>query len=71
MAEVTNLGQYDGERTFHNCVVITIPGRDGFLWIEPGGEVHNADMDINVSLADVQVLFDSKTGQMSTGWLKK
>ena len=69
--KVENLGQYDGERTFHNCVVITIPGRDGFLWIEPGGEVHNADLKIDVRLADVYVFFNSETGEMSTGWLKK
>jgi len=71
MSKVENLGQYDGYRTFRNCVVITIPGKDGFLWIEPGGEIHNAEMDINVDLADVQVLFDSATGEMSTGWIKK
>lgn len=71
MSKIDNLEQYDGYRTFFNCVVITIPGRDGFLWIEPGGEVHNADMDINVTLADVQVLFDSATGKMSMGWTKK
>jgi len=69
MPEIVNLGRFDGERTFHNCMVITVPGHDGFLWIEPGGTLHNADMSINVRLADVQVLFDSKTGEMSTGWI--
>jgi hypothetical protein len=71
MSKIENLEQFDSYRTFHNCVVITIPGRDGFLWIEPGGEVHNADMNINVTLADVEVFFDSATGKMSTGWIKK
>lgn len=71
MSKIENLEQFDSYRTFHNYVVITIPGRDGFLWIEPGGEVHNADMDINVTLADVEVFFDSATGKMSAGWIKK
>lgn len=65
--KVDNLDNFDGYRTFRNCVVITIPGQAGFLWIEPNGEIHNPGMNINVDRADVQVLFDSETGRMSAG----
>ena len=70
MCKVDNLGNYDSYRDFRNCIVITVPGREGFLWIEPLGEIHNSGMEIEVHRADVQVLFNSKTGQSSAGWLK-
>lgn len=67
--KIDNMEQYDSERTFHNCVVITVPGKSGFLWIEPNGEIHNSKMKIEVHRADVQVLYNPVTGKVSQGWM--
>ena len=66
--KVENLSSYDAERIFRNCTIITVPGKDGFLWIDNLGELHNGGMNISVRTGDVQVLYDSETGKMSYGW---
>lgn len=67
--EVENLSEYKNETTFSGCVIITVPGRDGFLWLEPSGLLHNAGMDIKVHSGKVQVLWNEEGGKMSYGWM--
>ena len=67
-----NLFYYkSGDRTFKNCIIVTVPGKDGFLWIDNLGQLHNAGMQIEVHNGDVQVLHDEDTGEMSYGWYNK
>lgn len=67
---IENLDQFDQEVTISGCVIITVPMKGGFLWIDPLGEVHNAGMDINVNNGSVQVLRHKDTGRLSYGWYK-
>lgn len=63
---------YNGtDRTFKNCIIVTVPGKEGFLWVDHLGQLHNAGMRIEVHNGDVQVLHDEETGEMSYGWHKK
>lgn len=71
MAWVSNIYKYNNERTFRNCTIITVPGKDGFLWIDNLGELHNGGMNISVCTGDVQVLHDPETGKVSYGWYSK
>lgn len=67
-----NLFYYkSSDRTFKNCIIVTIPGKDGFLWIDNLGQLHNAGMQIEAHNGDVQVLHDEDTGEMSYGWYNK
>lgn len=68
--KVENLEQFDQETTFSGCVIITVPNKGGFLWLDPGGELHNAGMDIDVYSGSVQVLRQKDTGRLSYGWYK-
>ena len=52
--KVENLEQFDQETTFSGCVIITVPNKGGFLWLDPGGELHNAGMGIEVHTGKVQ-----------------
>jgi hypothetical protein len=71
MMEVENLDQFDREVTFSGCTIITVPGREGFLWIDPLGQLHNAGMNIHVNSGKVQVLVDDVTRRLSYGWHKE
>ena len=63
---------YNGtDRTFKNCIIVTVPGKDGFLWVDHLGQLHNAGMQIEAHNGDVQVLHDEDTGEMSYGWYNK
>jgi len=68
--KVENLEQFDQQTTFSGCVIITIPGKDGFLWLDSLGDLHNAGMNINVYSGSVQVLRNKETGRLSYGWYK-
>ena len=68
--KVENLEQFDQETTFPECVIITVPNRGGFLWLDALGQLHNAGMDIEVCSGSVQVLRQKDTGRLSYGWYK-
>ena len=67
---VENLEQFDKETTFSGCIIITVPGKDGFLWIDPLGDLHNAGMNIDVYSGHVQVLSRKDHSGLSYGWYK-
>ena len=71
--ELTNLYQFDSERSIPGCTVITFDGIDGFMWIGPDGVRHNEGvrwptMRIEQNCT-VEVLTD-EYGRESKGWYK-
>lgn len=68
---IENLDQFDREVTFSGCTIITVPGQDGFLWLDSLGQLHNAGMNIRVNSGTVQVLVDDVTRRLSYGWYKE
>jgi hypothetical protein len=68
---IENLDQFDREVTFSGCTIITVPGREGFLWLDSLGQLHNAGMNICVNSGKVQVLVDDVTRRLSYGWHKE
>lgn len=69
--ELENLDEFNREITFSGCTIITVPGQDGFLWLDPLGQLHNAGMNIRVTPGTVQVLADDVTRRISYGWHKE
>lgn len=68
---IENLDKFDREITFSGCTIITVPGQDGFLWLDTLGQLHNAGMNIRVNSGKVQILVDDVTRRLSYGWYKE
>ena len=72
--EVTNMFEFDTERSIPGCTVITFDGVPGFLWIGPDGVRRNQGLKYPtmriVPNATVHILYDEETGEHSSGWTR-
>ena len=71
---ITNISQFDAERSIPGCTVITFDGVPGFIWIGPDGVRRNAGVRYPtmriVADATVHILYDEETGKHSAGWTR-
>ena len=72
--EVTNMFEFDTERSIPGCTVIVFDGVPGFIWIGPDGVRRNQGLKYPtmriVPNATVHILYDEETGEHSAGWTR-
>ena len=73
-SEVDNLARFDASRTIEHCTVVYFDGIPGFAWYDRLGNRHTEGLQwpkVNVVHdANVELLYNSETGEKSAGWRK-